>query len=225
VVWMARGSLGFEDHHMTALIALVVTCLLRLWNIAALRDGVFRRIRKLPRWAQWIAPLTLSAVAAGCEGYLGGIRGEALLLHTLQAGGTAGAMAIGFWHSLKRLHTKSNDTAIVVGVALLLAGCSGTLEESRGAVKLRNVAGVSTARDQNLCDSLSSGQFWAVVVGAVCGAGSATGGGFLAWTDNPTPTERKALSYATGVSGLCAVGAAAATQWLATEWVRKECAL
>jgi hypothetical protein len=114
--------------------------------------------------------------------------------------------------------------ASIVFLALFLSGCAGTLEETRASVRVQSVAGVRTTRDADLCDSLSSKQFWSTLVGAVCAGGASTTAGFLAWEVDPSPTERKALAYATGASGLCALGAVAAVQWLSGEWVRKECA-
>lgn len=125
--------------------------------------------------------------------------------------------------SIQREMAKKLAKTSMLFVILLLCGCAGTLEESRATVRMRSIAGIRVTRDAELCDSLSSKQFWALVVTATCGAASAASGGVLAWQSDPSPTEKKALAYAAGFAGLCAVGGGVAVQWLSAEWIRKEC--
>jgi hypothetical protein len=109
---------------LASLIGIAVTATLKVWNIEQIRNGVFSSIGKLPRRAQWIAPLVLAMLAATGEGYLNGLTGEDLLQHGAAAGGEAGVLAIGFWHVLKRFFAEGAPT-VGGASALLLVGLLG----------------------------------------------------------------------------------------------------
>jgi hypothetical protein len=88
----------------TVILTVMITLLLRIWNIPVIRDRVFGWVGKLPRALQWVAPIVLAMLAATGQGWIEGVRGEALLLMALVNGGEIGAMAIGLWHTAKRLN-------------------------------------------------------------------------------------------------------------------------
>jgi hypothetical protein len=87
----------------TVIITVAITLLLRLWNIPVVRDRVFGWVKKLPRSMQFVAPVVLAMVAAACQGWIDGLRGSVLFERALADGGQIGAMAIGLWHTAKRL--------------------------------------------------------------------------------------------------------------------------
>jgi hypothetical protein len=87
----------------TVIITIAITLLLRLWNIPVVRDRVFGWVGKLPRALQFVAPVVLAMAASACQGWIDGLRGSALLEWALANGGQIGAMAIGLWHTAKRL--------------------------------------------------------------------------------------------------------------------------
>jgi hypothetical protein len=123
------------------LIAIVITALLGAWNMPAVRERVFSWIPKLPSRFQWAAPLALAMLAALGQGYLDGARGEALLEFVCSQGGQLGVMAIGFWHTWKRvIGLNLAPVAKVLAVVFFLThlqACAGTLEESRGQIAVR----------------------------------------------------------------------------------------
>ena len=86
------------------IIAIVVTTLLAIWRVPALRDGLLARVPKLPRLLQPVAPLALAAVGAALEGYASGLRGDALASHVASTFGEIGATAIALWHVGKRVY-------------------------------------------------------------------------------------------------------------------------
>jgi hypothetical protein len=86
-----------------AITTIVITLLLRAWNIPAVRDVVFARVGKLPRALQFVAPLSLAVLAAAGQGWIDGLRGTALFERAMSDGGQIGAMAIGLWHTAKRV--------------------------------------------------------------------------------------------------------------------------
>jgi hypothetical protein len=87
----------------TLILTLIITILLRLWNTELVRTKIFARVAALPRMLQWLPPVVLGVLAAAGQGYLDGIRGSALVEAALKSGGEIGVMAIGIWHSAKRL--------------------------------------------------------------------------------------------------------------------------
>jgi hypothetical protein len=91
---------------MTAFLVVCITTLIRIWNIEQIRNGVFARIAKLPRYLQWIAPVLIGVLIAGGQAFVDGSRGLTLLESALKGGGELGLLAIGFWHTYKRIGTK-----------------------------------------------------------------------------------------------------------------------
>lgn len=116
----------FISAHLWVL-ALVVTLALRAWTMPVVRDSVFSLIPKLPTRLQWAAPLTLAMLAAAGQGWLDGKVGENLLIYSLSQGGQLGIMAIGFWHTYKRVRgadLKMLAAPAVMALAFSLNGCT-----------------------------------------------------------------------------------------------------
>lgn len=87
----------------TALLTVAITWLLRCWRTDFIRNKIFSKIGTLPRTVQWIPPVIIGMLVACGQSYLNGLRGTALLEAALQSGGELGLLAIGLWHSVKRL--------------------------------------------------------------------------------------------------------------------------
>jgi len=109
-------------------VAMIVTLLLSVWKAPRLRDRVFAWIPRLPTRAQWAAPLGLAMLAALGQGYLDGVRGEALLEYCAAQGGQVGVMAIGLWHCYKRVRGTGLGgtvaTLALLAVSFSTQGCS-----------------------------------------------------------------------------------------------------
>lgn len=104
---------------MTA-IAITITIALAVWRVVL--RGKLPQIPRLPNWAQPIPPFVLAALAAAGEGYLTGLRGLGLAQYVAAQTGEVGAMAIGIWHTYKRVTPAAKAT--VAGLAALwLVGC------------------------------------------------------------------------------------------------------
>lgn len=101
-------------------LTLAITALLALWRSSALREGVLKFIPKLPQWAQPLPPLLLGALAVLGQGYLDGLRGEALADMLAKDGGQVGIAAIGAWHIWKRVKQPLQKNAAKVGCILVL---------------------------------------------------------------------------------------------------------
>jgi hypothetical protein len=105
-------------HPTTAVIfAITITILLRVWSIPLIRGKVFGWVGKLPRFWQWVAPLALAMLASAGQGWIDGLRGTALLEQALADGGQIGAMAIGLWHTAKRLTTGDSGESLLNALA------------------------------------------------------------------------------------------------------------
>jgi hypothetical protein len=91
---------------MTAFLVLCITAIIRLWNIEVIRNGIFAKIAKLPRYAQWVAPVAIGVLIAGGQAFIDGTRHVALLEAALKGGGELGLLAIGLWHTYKRVGAK-----------------------------------------------------------------------------------------------------------------------
>lgn len=85
-----------------SVLALTITALLALWGMPSLREGIFERVKRLPQWAQPLPPLVLAGAAALAQGYMDGVRGDALLERGASQAGEVGVLAIGAWHVWKR---------------------------------------------------------------------------------------------------------------------------
>ena len=106
-------------------LSLAITSLLAFWQVPALREGILKFVPKLPQWARPIPPLLLGALAVLGQGYLDGLRGDALVDSLSADGGQVGLVAIAAWHIWKRIKTPIAKNATKVGclLILLLPGC------------------------------------------------------------------------------------------------------
>ena len=100
--------------------AIIVTILLAVWRVVL--RGRLPRIPRLPNWAQPIPAFALAAAAAAGEGYLSGLRGLGLAEYVAAQTDEVGAMAIGIWHTYKRL-TPAAKATVAGAAALWLVGC------------------------------------------------------------------------------------------------------
>jgi hypothetical protein len=89
-----------------AFLAFLITLALYAYRTAAVQAWIGAKSPKLPKRLQWVAPIALGCAATACQGYLDGLRGRVLLEHVLAQAGQAGTMAIGFWHTYKRISSK-----------------------------------------------------------------------------------------------------------------------
>jgi len=83
-----------------------------MYRTAAVQAWVGARLPKLPRRAQYVAPLALASLAACGQGFLDGLRGQALIEFALAQAGQIGAMAIGIWHIGKRVSSDGLPLAV-----------------------------------------------------------------------------------------------------------------
>jgi hypothetical protein len=95
--------------------ASLITLVLFIW-----KTYLSTRLPSLPKWAQPLPPVVLGLLTACGEGLQAGLHGEALLTATLAGGGQIGVVAIGLWHTAKRVNPK----ALIA--SLICLGCAGT---------------------------------------------------------------------------------------------------
>lgn len=110
--------------YINYLIPPLITIVLALWSTPTFRDGILAKVAKLPQWAQPIPPIVLALASAFAQGWQSDVRGEALFEFTLQNGGQFGLVAIGIWHTWKRvspLLKKTPPAALVLIFALPLS--------------------------------------------------------------------------------------------------------
>ena len=100
--------------------AIAITVLLAVWRVVL--RGKLPRVPRLPDWAQPIPAFALAALAAAGEGYLTGLRGLGLAEYVATQTGEVGAMAIGLWHTYKRI-TPAAKATVAGAVALWFVGC------------------------------------------------------------------------------------------------------
>lgn len=129
-----------NDSLLKPMIGMLITTILGIWRIPAIRDRAFAWVAKLPRVVQWVAPVSFAMVVAFGEGFLGGKSGEDLFYFAMGSGAEVGAFAIAFWHIYKRIRDElakkmgrsaGVQTAkavakfgLVVFLAALSSGCS-----------------------------------------------------------------------------------------------------
>jgi hypothetical protein len=101
----------------TIILTVAITVLLRLWNIPWMREQVFGWVGKLPSALKWIAPVLLGMAAATGKGWLEGLRGSNLFEMAMTEGGEIGAMAIGLWHTAKRIGNQENLSKLLLMAA------------------------------------------------------------------------------------------------------------
>ena len=105
-------------HPTTAIIlAVLITTLLRVWNVPLIRERVFGWVGKLPRAGQWLAPVALAMLASAGQGWIDGLRGAQLFERAMADGGQIGAMAIGLWHTAKRITTGDDGQKLMQALA------------------------------------------------------------------------------------------------------------
>ena len=129
--------------NMTTTIAAITTTLIAIWRMPPVRDGIGRRVKALPAWAQPIPPLVIAALVALGEAYQSGLRGDALLSAVIANGGEAGVLAVGIWHVAKRWFRKPAALAMLT-VALLPAviGCSQRIARSPAQIEAASVVAI-----------------------------------------------------------------------------------
>lgn len=109
------------DQLATPLIGIIVTALLSLFSLDAVKKGLGDLFGKLPKQTQWLPPLLLAMAGTAGEGFLSGKTGEDLFYYAAGSGAEAGALAIAFWHIIKRF----KSAAVASSTALLLVGLLG----------------------------------------------------------------------------------------------------
>jgi hypothetical protein len=111
---------------MTYLIPLIISAFLAAWSIPAVRSKL-TVIPKLPAWARPIPPFVLAILAAGAQAYVDGLRGDALADASLANAGEIGLLAIGIWHTAKRvipvLQKNAGKVSTVLVFGLLSVQC------------------------------------------------------------------------------------------------------
>jgi hypothetical protein len=103
---------------MTYLIPILISAFLAAWATPAIRSKL-TSIPYLPTWAQPIPPFALAILAAAAQAYTGGLRGDALLQASVANAGEIGLLAIGIWHTAKRLLPALQKNAGKVSTVLI----------------------------------------------------------------------------------------------------------
>ena len=103
---------------MTYLIPFIIATFLAAWAIPAVRSKL-TVIPKLPTWAQPIPPFTLGILAAAAQAYTDGLRSDALVDASLANAGEIGLLAIGIWHTAKRVIPALKKNAAKVSTVLI----------------------------------------------------------------------------------------------------------
>jgi hypothetical protein len=87
------------------LVALLIATALRLWKTGRLTTIVSHCswVKRLPKRLQWIVPLVMGAAGNVVMAIAEGVHGVDLLLAALQGMGEIGLVAIGVWHTAKRI--------------------------------------------------------------------------------------------------------------------------
>ncbi len=111
---------------------------------------------------------------------------------------------------------------LAVGIVLvMIVGCAGTLEETRGAVSVRKLAGVQVARVSERCESLSGKErIW---TGVAVGGAFLAGASGLAMFPATTDTQKQILSAATIGAGVGAAVGVVEQQSYARAWQSEGC--
>lgn len=114
---------------------------------------------------------------------------------------------------------------MAIGLAILstwgLMGCAGTLEETRGAVSVRKLAGVQVARVSERCESLSSKErIW---TGVAVGGAFLAGASGLAMFPASIKTQEQILSAATIGAGTVGAVGVVEQQSYARAWQLEGC--
>lgn len=87
------------------LVALLIATALRLWKTGRLTTIVSHCswVKRLPKRLQWIVPLVMGAAGNVVMAIAEGVHGTELLLAALRGMGEIGLVAIGVWHTAKRI--------------------------------------------------------------------------------------------------------------------------
>lgn len=212
-------------------LALVVTIALRIWTIQWIRDRVFGWVKRLPKDWQPVAPITLAMAIQLGQGYVDGLRGEALWVSTLTVGLGSAALAAGVYHCwtkrgwpivarssliiwrLVAKHPSGATAVLLVGLSPWLWSCAVSLESSRAQGAAERRAGASPAAPSTRCETLDSQHRWggATAVGAALLAG----GSGLAGVEVDADQRQLRQGLAVAAAGMAALAAGA--EWYARD--------
>jgi len=199
-------------NYLNYIVPLLIVIVIRIWRNNTLQILVEKYSKKLPDWAQPIPPLVLGSLAMAANWLFTGAN-QTTVLGTLADGTLQGLIAIGIWHTAKRwipavsvdkLSKIASSGLVIAFLFMNQSGCSGTLEETRGA-RLAEIraAGipVSSKRDTKRCQKLSDREDLAGA-GVKLGAALTGSAGIATWPVQKDKNEKYLAITSAGVSAL-----------------------
>jgi hypothetical protein len=212
-------------------IALLITTLLAIWRIPAIREGALSFVPKMPRPLQFLPPLVLAMAAASGQGFLDGLRGEELLEATLLAGGQIGAESIAIWHTGKRIwalvKASPQTTTIVVlmGLASSTQACAGSFETARlrspQVAQTQTVGASATSRLR--CESLDDRQMWGSTAAIVFASASGVSGLSTVKVDDEDRNWRYGIATSAVLAAALAAGSEVYAQSARSSYFEEGC--